>query len=68
MNLTIPSTYLPFLIPLFALQLILIIIAFVKLKRIKQTNYLSKAAWMVIILCANILGPILFITIEGKKQ
>lgn len=67
MNLTIPSEYLPFIIPLFVLQATLVIIALFKLSKLKQTNYLNKAAWTVIILFINIIGPISFIIAEGKK-
>ncbi|MGT2933499.1 PLDc N-terminal domain-containing protein [Streptococcus catagoni] len=68
MNLSIAHDYLPFVLPLIILQISLIVIALLKLKKMTRTTYLNKAAWVLIILLVNIVGPIAFITIEGKKQ
>ncbi|WP_413251615.1 PLDc N-terminal domain-containing protein [Streptococcus halichoeri] len=64
----IPSHLLPLLLPLFALQLILIVIALLKLKRLPQTTHLNKPTWVLVICLGNILGPIIFFILEGKRQ
>ena len=67
MNTNIPSQFLPFFIPLILLQVILIIIALLKLRKITKTNYLSKPVWVLIILFVNLLGPHAFLSLEGKS-
>lgn len=67
MNTNIPSHYLPFFIPLTLLQLILIILALLKLRKTEQTKYLSKPLWVVIIVFVNLFGPIAFLSLEGKN-
>jgi len=57
--------YLPFLIPLFVIQLGLMIAALVHI--FKHTTYKSgnRVLWVIISICVNILGPILYFVI-GK--
>ncbi|MBG9985801.1 PLDc N-terminal domain-containing protein [Facklamia sp. DSM 111018] len=62
------SEYLPFLIPLIVLQIILVVIAIRKLISISHTKYLNKLLWGVIIVFINIIGPILFIAVEGRES
>lgn len=61
MNTNIPSQFLPFFIPLILLQVILIIIALLKLRKITKTNYLSKPVWVLIILLLISLDLLLFL-------
>ncbi|KHD44116.1 PLDc N-terminal domain-containing protein [Streptococcus hongkongensis] len=68
MNTTIPENLIPFLVPLFILQGILIIIALIKLRRLKKTSYLNKPVWVLIICFVNLFGPIAFLILEGKNQ
>nr|WP_159560396.1 PLDc N-terminal domain-containing protein [Streptococcus halichoeri] len=68
MHTKIPSHLLPLLLPLFALQLILIVIALLKLRRLPQTTHLNKLTWVLVICLGNILGPIIFFILEGKRQ
>ncbi|MGX9844263.1 PLDc N-terminal domain-containing protein [Streptococcus iniae] len=67
MNTNIPIQLLPFFIPLILLQVILIIIALLKLRKMTKTTYLSKPIWILIILFINLFGPIAFLSLEGKN-
>lgn len=62
------SEYLPFLIPLIILQFVLIVIALRKLISLSHTQYLNKFLWGVIIVFINIIGPILFLAMEGRES
>ncbi|VTS12404.1 PLDc N-terminal domain-containing protein [Streptococcus pseudoporcinus] len=68
MNTNIPSQFLPFSIPLILLQVLLIIIALLKLRKMSKTKYLSKTIWMLIIIFINLFGPIVFLSLEGKNE
>ncbi|GLC90187.1 PLDc N-terminal domain-containing protein [Lysinibacillus piscis] len=52
--------------PLIVVQLVLMIVALIDLRRIHTTNG-PKILWVLIILFANLLGPILYFII-GRKQ
>lgn len=52
--------------PIFAIQVILLIIALVDLSKINETNG-PKWLWAIIIILASILGPILYF-VFGRKQ
>ncbi len=67
MNTTIPENLLPFLVPLFILQGVLIIVSLIKLARTNKTSYLNKPIWILVICFVNIFGPIAFLTLEGKN-
>ncbi len=58
--------YLPFLIPLFILQLILAVTALVMLIRQDSVRYMNKLLWAIIILVLNLLGPILYFVLERR--
>ncbi|MBA2795609.1 Uncharacterised protein [Streptococcus porcinus] len=68
MNTNIPSQFLPFFIPLILLQILLIFIALLKLRKLNQTRYLSKPTWVLIIIFINLFGPIAFLSLEGKNR
>jgi hypothetical protein len=71
MNITPVETlvrYIPYLIPVFLLQLSLLVWALVALLRPKTPpRLLNKWVWLAIIVCVNLVGPILFLTI-GRTQ
>ncbi|WP_047984627.1 PLD nuclease N-terminal domain-containing protein [Ornithinibacillus californiensis] len=52
--------------PLLIIQLILVIVAIIDLVKVKETNG-PKWMWALIILLANIIGPILYF-IFGRRQ
>ena len=59
--------YLPFIIPVFLLQLILMIVALVDLIRREKTRGLPKWAWAIIIILGELLGPIIYL-IFGREE
>ncbi len=60
------TSLLPLLIPLIALQFVLIIVAARDLVRRKRTRG-PKWVWAVIILFVNLIGPIVYLTI-GREE
>ncbi len=59
--------YLPFLIPLIALQLLLLVTALVMLIRQDEVRYLNKLIWAVIIIVLSIIGPVLYFVMERRS-
>ncbi|HBL84241.1 MAG: hypothetical protein A2Y17_07700 [Clostridiales bacterium GWF2_38_85] len=57
--------YLPFLIPIFALELILAITALVHVLKHPTYKFGNKAFWVVIVLFIQIIGPVVYF-IFGK--
>ncbi|HYK72761.1 MAG TPA: PLD nuclease N-terminal domain-containing protein [Pseudoneobacillus sp.] len=55
------------LAPIFIIQFILILVAFIDLVRIEKTNG-PKWLWAIIILFVNIIGPILYFVIGRRNQ
>ncbi len=56
----------PLLIPFFLLQLALIIIALRDLVRRERTRG-PKWVWVVVILCVNLIGPIIYL-LMGREE
>ena len=52
--------------PIFVIQLILLIIALIDLSKIKEANG-PKWVWAIVIIVANIVGPIVYF-VFGRKQ
>ncbi|CAM4328310.1 PLDc N-terminal domain-containing protein [Lacicoccus alkaliphilus] len=57
---------LPFLLPLIALQMILMITALVMAVRQNTFRYMNKMAWIIIIILFNLVGPILYFVLERR--
>lgn len=57
---------LPFLIPLFALQAILMITALIMIIRQETFKYLNRFVWVLIVLLLNIIGPIIYFILERR--
>lgn len=66
MNMTELQELLPFLIPLFLVQLALIVFALFDLARREQTRG-PKWMWVLIILFINLIGPIVYFVI-GRDE
>lgn len=52
--------YLPFLIPMFLIELALAITALVHVLRHPHYKFGNKAVWIIIVLLINIIGPIVY--------
>lgn len=61
------SQYLPVLMPLIILQLILMVTALVHILRHNTVRRGSKLIWIIIVVCINIIGPILYF-LFGKGE
>ena len=65
-------SYLPFLIPLAVLQLGLMIAALVHIFTHQHYRTGSRVLWVVVCLCANMIGPVLYFVLgrsdEGKDS
>lgn len=59
--------YLPFLIPIFIVELVLIITALVHLFKHKSVRFGNLIIWVIIIVAFQMVGPILYFTI-GRKE
>ena len=57
----------PFLIPLVLLQLGLMLFAVIDIAKKSKTKTLSPLLWIIIVLCVNMIGPILYI-IFGRAE
>lgn len=57
---------LPFLIPLIIFQLLLMISALAMIVRQRRFKYLNRAAWVIIVVVFNIVGPVLYFVLERK--
>lgn len=61
------TQYLPVLLPLIILQLILMVTALVHILRHNTVRIGSKPIWIIIVVCINIIGPILYF-LFGKGE
>lgn len=49
--------------PLLVLQIALMVIALLDLRKRKRVNHLSRGVWIVVIIALNLIGPILYFVI-----
>jgi len=61
-------TILLLILPILAIQLGLMIYALVKVIKSKTTKYMNQAVWILIIVLLNIIGPILYLVLEGGQD
>jgi hypothetical protein len=61
--------YLPLLIPLFAVQIILAVVALVHVLRHPRYRFGNKIMWILIVLLVNMIGPILYFVFgRGEEE
>jgi hypothetical protein len=58
---------LPFLIPLFILELALLVVAILDVARREHVRGNSKVLWILVIVLVNIIGPIVYL-LFGRKE
>jgi hypothetical protein len=58
---------LPFLIPLFLIQIALIVIALIDLFKRENMKSSTRVIWLFVILLVNIIGPIIYL-FAGRKD
>jgi hypothetical protein len=59
--------FLPFLIPIIMIELILMLTALVHVLKHKNYRFGNRVIWIIIVVCLQIIGPILYFTI-GKGE
>lgn len=57
------TQYLPFLIPLVAIQLVLAVVALVHVFRHTNYRFGNRVLWVIIIVLGELIGPILYLTV-----
>lgn len=63
------SDYLPFLIPIIALELILALSALIQILRHRSFRFGNMFIWIIIVLFFQIIGPIIYFTIgRGEDE
>jgi hypothetical protein len=62
------SDYLPFLIPIIALELILALSALVHIFRHRSFKFGNMFIWIIIVLFLQIIGPIFYFTIGRGEE
>lgn len=55
--------YLPFLLPIILIQMALMITALVHVLKHKNYRFGNRILWVVIVVCFQLLGPIVYFTI-----
>jgi hypothetical protein len=58
---------LPFLIPLFLIQIALIVIALIDLFKRENMKSSTRVMWLFVIILVNIIGPIIYL-FAGRKD
>lgn len=56
------------LIPVFIIQLILMVVTLVDLKKRNKVALGNKMIWVFIIIFVNILGPIIYLVLRGDDE
>ena len=59
---------LPFLIPLFLLELGLLVFALVDVVRRKKVRGGSKVPWIILIVLVQIIGPIIYLAVGRQEE
>lgn len=54
--------------PLILLQIILLILALLDLRKRKKLNHLSRSVWILVIVLFNLFGPILYFIIGRGEE
>jgi hypothetical protein len=60
--------YLPFLIPAFIIQLVLMITALVHILRHKTYKQGNRVLWIIVVVIVNIIGPILYFVLGRSDE
>lgn len=60
--------YLPFLIPIILVEMTLMITALVHVLRHKNYRFGNRILWVVLVVCLQIVGPIVYFTIGRGEE
>lgn len=60
--------YLPFLIPIIIIELILMLTALIHVLKHNNYRFGNRVIWIIIVVCLQIIGPILYFTIGRGEE
>ena len=60
--------YLPFLIPILLVELALMLTALIHVLRHKNYRFGNRILWVIVVVCIQIIGPILYFTIGRGEE
>lgn len=60
--------FLPFLIPIIIIELTLMLTALVHVLRHKNYRFGNRIIWIIVVVCLQIIGPILYFTIGRGEE
>ncbi len=60
--------YLPFLMPIIIIELILMLTALIHVLKHKNYRFGNRVIWISIVVCLQIIGPILYFTIGRGEE
>lgn len=61
--------YLPFILPIVLMELTLMVVALVHVLRHKQYRMGNRILWVILVVCLQIIGPILYFTLgRGEEE
>lgn len=60
--------YLPFLMPIIIIELILMLTALIHVLKHKNYRFGNRVIWIIIVVCLQIIGPILYFTIGRGEE
>jgi hypothetical protein len=61
--------YIPLLIPLFAVQIILMVVALIHVLRHPRYRFGNKTLWILVVVLVNMIGPIIYFVFgRGEEE
>jgi hypothetical protein len=60
--------YLPFLIPIIIIELTLMLTALIHVLKHKNYRFGNRIIWIIIVVCLQIIGPILYFTVGRGEE
>ncbi len=61
--------YLPFLVPIVLIEMLLMITALIHVLRHKRYRFGNRIIWAILVVCLQIIGPILYFTLgRGEDE
>lgn len=60
--------YLPFLVPIILIELTLAIIALIHVLKHPKYRFGNRVIWIIVVLCFQIVGPIIYLTLGRGEE
>lgn len=60
--------YLPFIIPIILIELTLMIIALIHVLRHPKYRFGNRIIWIIVVVCFQIIGPIVYLTLGRGEE